>query len=73
MNRRNHRHRNSSSARGLRRPRPDTPAEIQAAGLSGPFFREVWNSSSRITWQQFIDRWERRFDAPKGPRRTPSD
>jgi hypothetical protein len=40
---------------------------MQAASLSSPFFRECWNRGSRITWQQFIDRWERHFRAPGPP------
>jgi hypothetical protein len=44
-----------------RRPRPDTPAEIQAAELSSPLFAEVWHTSSRMTWAQFVERWEGRF------------
>jgi len=49
--------------------RPDTPGELQAAGLSSPFFREAWNASSKMSWQQFVARWEHRFTAPKGPSR----
>ena len=49
--------------------RPDTPSELQAANLSSPFFREVWSASSRVTWQQFVARWENRFTAPKDPGR----
>ncbi|MCU0303878.1 MAG: hypothetical protein MUC56_07470 [Thermoanaerobaculales bacterium] len=47
-----------------RRPRPDTPAEIQAAELSSPLFAEVWHTSSKMTWAQFVERWERRFHRP---------
>jgi len=45
--------------------RPDTPSEMQAASLSSPFFREVWNTSSKMSWKQFVARWETRHTAPK--------
>ena len=46
--------------------RPDTPSELQAASLSSPFFQEIWSASSKMTWQQFVARWEHRFTAPRG-------
>ncbi len=47
--------------------RPDSPAEIQAANLSGPQFRALWSTASTLSWQQFLDRWERRFRPPGIP------
>lgn len=63
-------HHRQSKARSNRRawPRPDTPAETQSANLSSPFFRGVWSASSKMSWQSFVDRWERRFHSPPDPR-----
>jgi len=69
MSRRGHHRRAGSDMRYSATFRPDTPGELQAAGLSSPFFREVWNASSKMSWQQFVARWENRFTAPKGPTR----
>jgi hypothetical protein len=61
-----------SRSNGRRNPKPKkrggsvsvrsvTKVGIQSANLSSPFFREVWSFGSTVTWQQFVDRWERRF------------
>lgn len=57
------------TGRGRSFLRPDTPSEMQAANLSSPFFREIWNISSEMTWQQFVARWEGRFTSPTRPGR----
>jgi hypothetical protein len=49
------------------RIRPDSQAEIQAANLSSPQFRALWHTASTLSWQQFVDRWERRFRPPRIP------
>jgi len=69
MSRRGHHRRSHRDNQQSAAFRPDTPGELQAAGLSSPFFREMWNTSSKMSWQQFVARWEHRFTAPKGPSR----
>jgi len=59
--------RSSSRKTRTTRIRPDSPAEIQAANLSSPQFRAVWYTASTLSWQQFVDRWERRFRPPRIP------
>ena len=67
MNRRNgHRSRKSRDRIGAI-IRPDTPGEIQAASLYSPFFEETWRNGSTMTWQQFVERWENRFEVPGRP------
>jgi hypothetical protein len=50
----------TASGRDNSNVRPDTPGEMQAASLSSPFFREAWNASSKMSWPQFVARWETR-------------
>jgi hypothetical protein len=65
MSRRKIHRRMTGSGRQNAGARPDTPGEMQAASLSSPFFREVWNASSKMSWQQFVARWETRHTTPK--------
>ena len=65
MSRREHHRGMTGSERHNAGARPDTPGEMQAASLSSPFFREVWNASSKMSWQQFVARWETRHTASK--------
>ncbi|MEE4271135.1 MAG: hypothetical protein V2I67_05655 [Thermoanaerobaculales bacterium] len=67
MSRRNHRREPKITRTRRARPASDTSSELRTAALAGPFFRQVWNTSSSMTWQQFVDRWERRFHAPPAP------
>ncbi len=64
MSRRKHHRGMTGSERHKTGARPDTPGEMQAASLSSPFFREVWNTSSKMSWQQFVARWENKRIAP---------
>lgn len=67
MSRRNGHRSTTGSARRVAAPTPDTPREMQAASLTSPFFRSSWERGSRVTWQQFIQRWECRLRAPAPP------
>ncbi len=70
MSRRKNHRGSTGNGRDNAGARPDTPGEMQAAALSSPFFREVWNASSKMSWQQFVARWETRHTAPKTSRST---
>ena len=71
MSRRNGRRSTTGGHRSVAAPTPDTPREMQAASLTSPFFRSSWERGSTITWQQFIERWERRLRAPAPPHQRP--
>lgn len=64
MNRRKHHLKTIDSGPRQMEGRPDTPGELRNASLSNPFFREVWNTSSKMSWKQFVARWEARYPAP---------